>query len=339
MQKNFFLLFVRTQILFLCVLPSSIIAQISNQDAFYHIDSTATSITTLRSVLISQNDTLLFEHYYGETRSDYPYNIKSASKSIISLLIGIAIDNEFIPSKDATLGDYFPEFFERYPDSLKASITIENLLSMQSGLETTSFQNYGKWIISMNWVEFVLKRPFVDEPGGKMMYSTGSSHVLSAILTKSTSMSTRKFAEKFLFGPLNIRVGGWDKDPQGIYMGGNNLALSPDDIMKIGLLVLNKGRHKGKQIVSEGWIKISLESRTLSPFNGHKYGYAWWNYSVGDKIIYFAWGFGGQFIFIIPHLDAVVVTTSTIRPSDKTRSYKESVFDLMEEQILPVLSK
>jgi len=296
----------------------------------------ARSIESVRSLLVQKNNNLIIEEYFRNATPDHPYNIKSASKSIISLLVGIAVDQGKI-SLDETLGDYFSEYFDTSPDPEKEIITIRNLLSMQSGLETTSFYNYGAWVISDDWVKFQLDQPLEEVPGGKMAYSTGTSHLLSVIITKSTGMSTKAFAEEFLFDPLNIQVGGWDRDPQGYYMGGNNLALTPNALLKIGQLILNGGTWQNKEILSQKWIRDSFQSYTRSNFNPYDYGYMWWNRPVAGYDVYFAWGFGGQYIFIIPELNSVSVITSFLDNATQRRTYKEPIFDLLEDQIIPFL--
>lgn len=297
----------------------------------------AEQIGSLRSVLIQQKGKMLGLEYFNNASPNYPYNIKSASKSIISILTGIAVDQGKI-SVDETLGDYFPEYFEANPDPKKEAITIRNLLSMQSGLETTSFYNYGTWVISDDWVQFQLDQPLEDEPGGKMVYSTGTSHLLSVIITKATGMSTKAFAEKHLFNPLNINVGGWDRDPKGYYMGGNNMALTPDDLLKIGQLMLNGGTYDGQRIVSKEWVRDSFKTYTRSNYNPYDYGYMWWNRTVAGHKVFFAWGYGGQYIFMIPELDSVVVVTNSLHNATQRRTYKEPIFSLLGEHIIPFLS-
>ncbi|MDZ7681419.1 MAG: hypothetical protein U5J63_06795 [Fodinibius sp.] len=114
--------------------------------------------------------------------------------------------------------------------------------------------------MSDNWVRFALHQPMEARPGGDMVYSTGTSHLLSAIIIKATGMSTKAFAEKQLFGPMDIEVGGWDRDPQGYYMGGNNLALRPADMRKIGQMVLDGGMYDGQRIISEQWLANSFRT-------------------------------------------------------------------------------
>lgn len=298
--------------------------------------SFASEIPSVRSLLIWQRDSLLAEEYFRGRTPGSAMNIKSASKSIISLLVGIAVDEGFLESVDQPIAEWFPEYFERDPDSLKRTITIEDLLTMRAGLETTSSRNYGRWVLSDNWVEFALSQPIDEEPGGRMVYSTGSSHLLSVILTKATGMTTRAFAQRYLFNPLDITPGGWDRDPQGYYMGGNNLALRSSDLLKIGQMVLAEGRYGGQQIVSASWLEDSFRTYTRSNYNPYDYGYMWWKRPLEGYEVRFAWGHGGQYIFIFPALDAVAVVTSTVGTGG-SRRYRRDVFDMLEDTVIPLL--
>jgi CubicO group peptidase (beta-lactamase class C family) len=289
------------------------------------------------SFIVHQSGQRIMEQYRGSMHGDRTINIKSASKSIISLLVGIAIENDHITDVKQPIKDYFPEYFKKQPDKDKEAITIEDLLTMRAGLESTSRRNYGRWVLSHNWVDFALSRPFIEDPGGTMVYSTGSSHLLSVIITRATGMSTLTFANKHLFGPMDIRVGGWDKDPQGYYMGGNNLALSPNSMIKIGQLVMDKGRHKDKQLVPEAWIAESMKTYTRSNFNPYNFGYHWWHRELGEKQLLFAWGNGGQFIFILPDLETVIAVTSTSESTLNNRTSRIHLFSYLENQLIPYL--
>ncbi len=310
------------------------------RDTSYELESVfdkADDIPSVRSLLLQQKGRLIGEQYYKGRRANQPYNIKSASKSIITLLVGIAIDKGFIESIEEPIVNYFPEYFAENPDSAKEQLTIRHLLSMQAGLESTSIFNYGKWAISKDWIKFQLDQPFVEEPGGKMVYSTGISHLLSAILTKATGASTKAFAETYLFDPLDIQIGGWDRGPNGYYMGGNNLSMKPGDLLKIGQMILDVGQFEGEQIVSKEWIWDSFKTYTYSNYNPYGYGYMWWNREVAGYKVFFAWGFGGQYLFMIPELEATVVLTSSSDNPSQNRSYKKPVFDLLEHSIIPLL--
>lgn len=296
-------------------------------------------IGTVQSLVIQKDGDIIHEEYNGSIDGNDPTNIKSASKSIISLLIGIAIDKGFIDGVDQPIGDFFPEYFEQNPDSAKAGITIKDLLTMRSGLETTSFRNYGRWVMSNNWVDFTLNQPFVEEPGGRMVYSTGTSHLLSVILTRATGMTTRAFANEYLFEPMNIQIGGWDRDPQGYYMGGNNLAVSPLDLLKIGTMMMNVGEYNGQQIVSKDWVLESVQVYTRSNYNPYNYGYMWWRRPIGEYQLFFAWGNGGQYIMILPELEAVVSITSDLGRSSGSRRYQDRIFDFLRETIIPFIEE
>lgn len=295
----------------------------------------AQEITSLRSLIIQQKGEKLVEEYFNGGRSGLAMNTKSASKSIISLLAGIAVDKGFIEGVEEPVSSYLPEYFESISDSSKYAITIKDLLTMRTGLETTSFHNYGAWVTSKDWVAYALEQPMDDRPGGDMRYSTGTSHLLSVIITKASGMSTKAFAEKYLFGPMDIEAGGWDRDPQGYYMGGNNLALKPADMLKLGQMVLNGGTWEGDRIISRDWLADSFQTYTRSNFNPYDYGYMWWNRDVAGYRTFFAWGYGGQYIFIIPELDAVVVMMSSLANATQRRRYKEPVFDLLRNHIIP----
>ena len=289
--------------------------------------------------MIEKDGTVLHEEYQNGMSRKTTTNIKSASKSVLSLLVGIAIDKGYIESVDQTIGEFFPDYFAQNPNPKKESLTIKNLLTMRSGLETTSFQNYGRWVLSDNWVTHALDQPFEEEPGGRMVYSTGTSHLLSVILSRATGMSTQAFANEHLFGPMNIRVGGWDRDPQGFYMGGNNLALSPLSLLKIGRLVLNKGTYEGKQFVPASWVSDATHIYTRSNYNDYDYGYMWWQRQVAGQTVIFAWGNGGQYIMLLPDFNTVISITSDMESSNGSRKYQRRIFMFLENTLIPYLRK
>ncbi len=305
-----------------------------NKAVFDEIRAGAKAIGSVRSLLIQQNGDRILEQYYYGMQPERKMNIKSASKSIMALLVGIAIEKGLIESVNDPIYKYLPEYFENISNSEKRNITIRHLLIMQSGLETTSFSNYGAWVISDDWVEYALEQPMVKRPGGKWAYSTGSTHLLSAIITEASGMSTRAFANRYLFGPMNIEPGGWERGPQGYYMGGNQLWLSSEAMMKIGQMVLNGGTWMEKRIVPKLWLEKSLQTYGRSSYNPYNYGYGWWNRMVAGHKVYFAWGYGGQYIFIIPDLDSVVVVLSSLKTATQQRDYQEPVFQILGDLII-----
>jgi CubicO group peptidase (beta-lactamase class C family) len=296
----------------------------------------AQALPRLRSLLISVDGRLVDEQYFNGTRPNQAANLKSASKSILSALVGIAFDRGYLKSVRSNIGNFFPEHLTA-EDAKKKTITIEDLLTMRSGLEPTSNVNYGRWVQSSHWVRHVLSRPLVAEPGERMIYSTGNSHLLSALVTKATKMSTFEFARRYLADPLGIPLAPWLRDPQGIFLGGNEMHWTPRGMLAFGELYLNRGRAGGKQIISEAWIEESLKPRTRSSWSGREYGYGWWIDFFGGHPSYYAWGHGGQFIFVVPALKLVVASTSVPMPGDGRREHQHAVYELMEREIVPAV--
>ena len=295
-------------------------------------------IRAIKSFMVQQGGELLVDAHRKGMRAGRATNIKSASKSIISLLVGIAIEQGHLDGVQQPIGEFFPQYFESNPDPEKQAITIQDLLTMRAGLASTSRRNYGRWVVSPNWAEYVLDQPLVDLPGGDMIYSTGSSHLLSVILTRATGMSTREYANRYLFGPLGIRDGGWDRDPQGYYFGGNNLALSPSAMLRIGALVLNKGVHGDQQVVPAAWIEESMQVYTRSHFNPYDFGYLWWQRELNGYTLQFAWGNNGQYIMIVPALETVVAIASSAGEGGvKSRPDRHALFDFIETRLIAYL--
>jgi CubicO group peptidase (beta-lactamase class C family) len=295
----------------------------------------AAALPQLHSLLVSWRGELILEHYATGRRATRLANIKSASKSLIAALVGIAIDRKLIAGVDQPIVSFFPEL-RRDHDRRKQTITIEDLLTMRSGLASTSGGNYGPWVRSRHWVRYVLERPLVSEPGTTMEYSSGTSHLLSAILTRSTKMSTWQFAQQTLAKPLGFSLSQWPRDPQGIYFGGNEMLLTPRQMVSIGELYLNDGRVQGRQVVPRTWVETSCAPRTTSRWNPDRhYGYGWWITEVNGKDACFAWGFGGQHILVFRGLDLVVVTTSSTNVSEERWGYRRQLFDLLAQYIVP----
>jgi CubicO group peptidase (beta-lactamase class C family) len=296
----------------------------------------AAEMPRLHSLLVSRGGDLLLERYYNGTRATQPANIKSASKSVISALVGIAIDKKILTGVRQPIGPFFPELAAP-ADGAKRAITLEDLLTMRAGLEGTSNRNYGAWVRSPNWVRFVLSRELLEPPGVRMEYSTGNTHLLSAILTKATGTSTWQFAQETLARPLGFSLAQWTRDPQGIYFGGNEMVMTPRQMLAFGELYRNKGRVAGTQVVPENWVEESFRLRTRSRFNDQGYGYGWWSREFAGHETFFAWGYGGQYIFIVPALDLVVVTTSSTAVGEERRSHRRTIFDVLEYSILPAV--
>ncbi len=302
--------------------------------------SAAARLPRLQSFLVSWRGTLVLEKYYKGTQPARLANIKSASKSVISALVGIAIEKGLIKSVREPISTYFPDWKTAERNLLKTKITVEDLLTMRSGLESTSNRNYGAWVQSSNWVRYALARPLVNPPGTTMQYSTGNTHLLSAILTKATGKNTWQFAQEVFAKPQGFILARWPQDPQGIYFGGNDMLMTPRQMVAFGELYMNGGRSKGIQVVPAEWVRASLQPRVASPREfGRFYGYGWWLREMGDYQAYYAWGYGGQFIFLIPDLNLVVVTTSATTAGNDRRDHLRTIFDVVERYVVPRIDR
>ena len=314
-------------------LPVRDLPPVALEPALSEAAEAAESLPRLRSLLVSLDGEIVLERYYNGARSSRPANIKSASKSIMSALVGVAIDRGLLPGLDATIDRYFPEYLSEDADARKRAITIEDLVSMRSGLESTSSRNYGAWVSSRSWIRFALEQELIEQPGRRMIYSTGNSHLLSAILTKATGKSTWEFAQEALARPLGFELARWPQDPQGIYFGGNDMEMTPRQMWAFGELYRNRGRAGGEQVLPEWWIERTFVPRGRSRYSGREYGYGWWIRSLGGRQAYYAWGYGGQFVFLIPDLEMVAVTTSSSTGGEGRRGHLGDIYDVVEHLV------
>lgn len=271
-------------------------------------------------------------HYGGEIVYHYEKSLHSSSKlmpinsctkSILSALICKAMDQQLIPSADTRITQFFPQLLHDH-DKRKQTINLGHLLTLTAGINWTEFggpNSFPKMTRSADWITYVLQQPMSDEPGTVMVYNSGVSQLLAAILVQSTGTSITQYADIHLFGPLGIEQFEWKSDPQGIHTGGYGLQLSAHDMLKFGLLYLYKGVWSNTSLISEDMVQRSTEPAiaVVSPERGF-YGWHWWSDSIsitnltGDSIssdlhYYYARGFGGQFIIIVPTLDSVIVLT------------------------------
>ena len=300
------------------------------------------SLPKLRSLIVAWRGDVALERYYNGTTARTPANLKSASKSIISAVVGIAIAGGDIKGVDQPIGELLIAETKNL-DSAKRAITVEDLLSMRAGLQSTSFENYGAWVSSRNWVQDALRRPMEAPRGndGPMIYSTGNTHLLSAIITRATGMSTHAYADRYLFRPLGFRLRGWTTDPQGIFFGGNEMRLTPREMLKFGELYRLGGAVKvadsSRQVIPKAWIDSSWVQRTSSPWSGNGYGYGWWMTQLAGYDSYFAWGYGGQYIFIIPRLETTIVVTSDPEARSREDGHRAMLFDLILRSVIPAV--
>ena len=288
---------------------------------------------------IAKNGKLVFETYCRSTEDRDSFgHIQSATKSITSLLFGIVRSEGYIDSPDETLYSIIPEKFPF--DQIKQSITCRHLLSMTSGL---SFDND---VFSLEIyadkpndpIKHILNKPLYADPGEQFYYRDCDPHLVSYVIQKLTGKTEEKWAKERLFDPLGIKDYYWDSDHTGTTTGAYGLHLKPRDMAKIGQMVLDNGRWNGSQIVDPAWIEVSTQKQVATQFQTepylYDYGYYWWILPKWQAFT--ASGHGGNFIFIVPGKNLVVVMTSMPDVDNDTVGTK---LDEFEELIRPLLEE
>ena len=264
----------------------------------------------VNSFLIIKNGYIIHEKFFNVYDQETLNHLCSVTKTIISALIGIALEKEYIKSVDQKVLDFFPDFKPKTMDYLKKNLRVKHLLTMATGL---LWMNRGRghepmfrrFLNHKDWVNSILNLPIKDNMYGKFQYNSAVSHLLSALITKTSNTSTQDFAMEHLFKPIGISNDWeWWKDPQGINIGGYGLKLKPRDLAKFGFLYMNQGIWNGKQIILKDWIVESLKDY------GQGYGYHVWITKFKNSSAFIAAGYGGQFLICVPELDLIIVVTS-----------------------------
>ena len=269
------------------------------------------------SLTIMRNGYLVLDATVYPFRQGDKHIVHSCTKSIVSILIGIAIEQDYIESVDTPLLSFFPQYAPVKNADQKQAITLEHLLKMATGLDCRDSYLY-RWEglermrASPDWVQYMLDLPVVEPPDTRFEYCNGASFLLSAIIQQTTGQGALEYAQENLFGPLGITDVEWPANPQGIQIGWGELRMRPQDMARIGYLYLNHGRWGEEQIVPAEWVAASTR-KYLPATLEDGYGYQWW---VMEDGIYLALGYAGQFIYVVPKLNLVVVYTSHLAESD-----------------------
>jgi CubicO group peptidase (beta-lactamase class C family) len=294
-------------------------------------------------IVIIKNGYLVAEKYFNGYTKNSAHNVMSVSKSFLSALAGIAFREGYLDSLNQKMINFFPEYIYPDMDSRKYNITIRHLLMMRAGIDHEE-NNYFQIYNSANWIKTTIELPLLFDPGTKFYYNTFQTHLLSAIITKASNMSTLEFANKFLIKPLGISVHQWEQDPQGYYFGGNSMFFTPRNMARLGYLYLHGGNIEGNQIVPAQWVQESLTNFTgftdnaWGDLKNYNYGYLWWLGELKGYKVFFALGHGGQYIMNFPALDMIIVTTSESRVDwDSADEQERSVLNVMADYILPAL--
>jgi CubicO group peptidase (beta-lactamase class C family) len=266
------------------------------------------------AALIVRRGCIVYERYKAGSGTDTLFNIYSCSKSVTSALVGIAIDRGLLKGVDRPVSEFFPAIAKTVDAARKSGLTLGHLLAMNSGLD---WPEWGIWnyffqpmIESPDWVDFVLARPMAVDPGSVFSYNTGGSQVLSAIVGRVTGMPAAEFARHELFDRIGISRVEWGADPNGVSTGGYGIRMSARDAARFAYLYLNNGEWDGRQVVSRAWVGESTRQHSEGHAWFGRYGLHWWLKPLADAraaSTFFAMGYGGQYLFVVPSLDLVAV--------------------------------
>lgn len=297
------------------------------------------SIPSIGSFIISQNNHIIYEQYFHGANRETVFNVKSVTKSITSILAGIARDRGMLPDLNTPILKILPEYdisrsqFKNVSniegkmlhDSIRKTVTLRHLMTMQGGFDYTENSQLSRAMgQSSDPVKFMLDLPFEEYPGDKFNYSSGETYVFGAALSKLLKSSLKDFANENLFNHLSVKIDKWDTDVLNRNLAGSELFMKPNDMLKFGTLILNKGKIGNKQIVSQKWIEestatqVKLDTWDVLP-NANGYGYYWWRRLTNGHQAFVAVGYGGQIICIVPDLQMIITTTCFLGEKNRGR--------------------
>lgn len=299
----------------------------------------------INGIVIVKNGFLTYEKYFNGCGPDDAQHVASVTKTILSVLVGIAVKAGLIRDVNQKVLDFFPEYTLDRNHPVKKEIMLRHLLTMTAPYPFADWQEpLDKLCMQPDWVEYTLQMLGENGEPGIFKYSTAGTHLLSAILTRATGQSAREFANEALFGPIGMKtipdypmenfgfdelfgakVRGWVKDPSGNSTGGWGLTLTPRDMARFGLLCLNRGMWDGRELVPESWM---LESTAMNP---NHYGYLWWLREEEGIFAYMAMGDGGNVICCLPEKQLVIAIASGFMMNPRDR------WELIKEKILPAV--
>lgn len=298
------------------------------------------------SLLVARHGSLVLELYQGDFSGQFtPFDIRSVTKSFVSALVGIALREGMLTSLDQRAFDFLQDYITPGMDRRKFDITIRHLLTMSAGFDHETSPTGQIPDNTDSWVQSTLELPLVFDPGAEFRYNSLETHLLSVILTKASEMTAREFANRYLFEPLEIRVRGWNRGPEGYYSGGAGMFFTARELARFGLFYLNNGVANGEQVLPVSWIEQSVSNQvggngSYGEIDNFGYGFQWWVGTIGGYTAYMAIGYGGQFIMNLPKLDMVIVTTAETPPNlGQADQQTIAITELIENHILTAVTE
>ena len=283
----------------------------------------------VESLLVFRSGRLGWEAYLHGAGPQDSHNVHSASKSVLAAAAGVAVDRGQL-ALDEAVATYLPTVFGSQEDARKARITVRHLMTMTSGLAWVEDRSEYRIDDAPDWVQAIADLPMAADPGTRFVYSTGDTHLLSAVLQAATGTTTCDFVHEVLFGPLDIAAEHWGRDPQGVYSGGYNVYLTPRELARFGLLVADGGVWEGRSVLDPARVDEMLAQHERDGAYG--YGHLWWLRRIAGYDVAIAWGYGGQLVYLVDALELVVVVTTDTGEHDPANFDAE---DVLERYLIP----
>ena len=296
-------------------------------------------------LVVVREDAIIAEAYGGGFSRSKPHDTRSAGKSVLSLLVGLAVDQKQCKPEDR-LYDFFPEYREKAGwEAAKDNIQVRHLLSMSSGLDafddgrkSPGGENYYQEH-QTHWLDHVLRVPMAFETGSELVYASANYLLLGELIPRAAGKDLDAFAAEFLFGPLGMNNLRWFRSPSGHAYGAGGIRMTPRDLAKIGKLVLDEGRWGSHQVVSAAWIRQMVQPQVKGQLWGKQYGYGWYVHQVRVKEravgVISAAGNGGQRIWVMPELGAVAVVTMGNYNSRKSNQADAMLTEFIVPSLVP----
>ncbi|NKB57354.1 MAG: serine hydrolase [Alphaproteobacteria bacterium] len=291
----------------------------------------ANKLPLTRSILIVRNGSLVSESYFGTANGYQQYKVASVTKSVVSALLGIAIAEGKLAGTHLTVSEVYPEESRDLPDTRTNGITLDQLLTMRSGLgRPRPGEDLRRHVRSRDRFRSTLRLPQLNTPGRVFKYDSANSHLVGGAIARATGESLLDYANAHLFGPMGEKVTVWRRDPLGHNFGGWGMELTPRQMAKLGLLILNKGKWGARQVVPEAWLRDATKTHVrLSESAG--YGYYFWIRTFAGCEAFYAAGRGGQYIVMVPDASLIVVVTTNIKA--KTRGAAPNIVPMIERVV------
>lgn len=286
------------------------------------------------AMLVATSDQVVCNEYFHGRDASSVFGMASLTKSVTSALTGVALEQGVLESLDEPVWPYFTDYLGPDPDPETRVITVRHLLTMTGGWAwDETGDSFQRWTTSSDPNAYLWGLPLEDPPGEAFRYTTAGVHALATLLSRAAGEPLLDFGLRTLFEPSGMTVPHWSQDQQGNYAGGGDLILRGIDMIRFGQLFLNGGRAGGRQVVPEAWVREST-TRKVDLDGNVDYGYLWWLVELNGYRAYYAAGFGGQYIIVVPELDLVVAVASTLELSN---GYGNRVFQLVADKIIPAV--